>query len=319
MIVYGIDNCGFRNNKWTASTHDGLRGGRRRARVRAGSAARLSPSVVTRLVAPLESARHPAAPAHHALGDADRRRRPLSRARAPRPRRPGRGRGSAPPSGPTQRATRRRRTNVFGRLHVTPLMCRYLNMNPAVDGELMLSDRIVNLVEDGIDLAVRIGHLGDSSLIARRAGTTRRVLVASPSYLNRRGVPATPLDLARHQTIQFSPLATAADWSFREGERRAARRAHFSLRDQQRGRRTLARRARWRAYVRPVLPGRGRGESRPPAHRARSVRTSCVADSICLSVLAPAVREGTHVCRAGRGHLRLAILKGVADGAVREA
>lgn len=108
---------------------------------------------------------------------------------------------------------------MFGRLHVSPLMCRYLNLNPDVVGELSLSDRMVNLVEDGIDLAVRIGHLADSSLIARRAGTTRRVLVASPSYLERRGVPATPLELARHQTIQFSPLATTSDWSFRDGDR----------------------------------------------------------------------------------------------------
>lgn len=107
---------------------------------------------------------------------------------------------------------------MFGRLHVSPLMCRYLNLNPDVVGELTLSDRMMNLVEDGIDLAVRIGHLADSSLIARPAGTTRRVLVASPSYLDRRGVPSTPLDLARHQTIQFRPLATVADWSFRDGE-----------------------------------------------------------------------------------------------------
>ena len=108
---------------------------------------------------------------------------------------------------------------MFGRLHVSPLMCQYLSLNPDVVGELSLSDRMVSLVEDGIDLAVRIGHLADSSLIARRAGATRRVLVGSPSYLERRGEPATPLDLARHQTIQFSPLATAADWSFRDGDR----------------------------------------------------------------------------------------------------
>ena len=108
---------------------------------------------------------------------------------------------------------------MFGRLHVSPLMCRYLNLNPDVVGELSLSDRMVSLVEDGIDLAVRIGHLADSSLIARRVGVTRRVVVASPSYLERHGVPAAPLELARHRTIQFSPLATAADWSFRDGDR----------------------------------------------------------------------------------------------------
>jgi len=119
---------------------------------------------------------------------------------------------------------------MFGRLHVSPLMCRYLNLNPDVVGELTLSDRMMNLVEDGIDLAVRIGHLADSTLIARPAGTTRRVLVGSPSYLARRGVPSSPLDLAGHQTIQFRPLATVTDWSFREGGRelRVPLASHYS-------------------------------------------------------------------------------------------
>ncbi len=108
---------------------------------------------------------------------------------------------------------------VFGRLHVGPLMCRYLTQYPEVVGELTLSDRMVSLVEDGIDLAVRIGNLADSSLIARKAGSTRRVVVASPAYLARHGEPATPHDLVRHQTIQFSPLASTPDWSFSdEGE-----------------------------------------------------------------------------------------------------
>lgn len=105
---------------------------------------------------------------------------------------------------------------MFGRLHVSPLMCRYLNQNPEVVGELTLSDRMVNLIDDGIDLAVRIGHLADSTLIARPAGSTRRVLVASPSYLERRGMPATPLDLVKHQTIQFRSLAPVTDWSFND-------------------------------------------------------------------------------------------------------
>jgi DNA-binding transcriptional LysR family regulator len=119
---------------------------------------------------------------------------------------------------------------LFGRLHVSPLMCRYLNQNPDVIGELTLSDRVVNLIDDGIDLAVRIGHLADSSLIARTAGSTRRVLVASPSYLDRRGAPATPLELARHQTIQFRPLASGTEWSFSEGGRelRVPLASHYS-------------------------------------------------------------------------------------------
>ena len=120
--------------------------------------------------------------------------------------------------------------SMFGRLHVSPLMCQYLNLYPEVAGELTLSDRMMNLVEDGIDLAVRIGHLADSSLIARPAGSTRRVLVASPTYLELRGVPATPHELARHKTIQFKPLATVAEWSFREDGRelRVPLASHYS-------------------------------------------------------------------------------------------
>jgi DNA-binding transcriptional LysR family regulator len=118
---------------------------------------------------------------------------------------------------------------MFGRLHVSPLMCRYLNQNPDVIGELTLSDRVVNLIDDGIDLAVRIGH---SRLLADRApsGHHPPVLVASPSYLDRRGVPATPMELARHQTIQFRPLASATEWPFSEGGRelRVPLASHYS-------------------------------------------------------------------------------------------
>src|SRR5215207_1043547 len=95
---------------------------------------------------------------------------------------------------------------TFGRIHVGPLMAAYLKRHTEVAGELMLSDRIANLVEDGIDLAVRIGNLDDSSLIARRAGATRRVLVGSPAYLARRGVPRRPEDLHGHDTITFGGL-----------------------------------------------------------------------------------------------------------------
>jgi DNA-binding transcriptional LysR family regulator len=103
---------------------------------------------------------------------------------------------------------------MFGRLHVSPLMCRYLAAHPDVVGELSLADRNANLVEDGIDLAVRIGHLSDSSLVARKAGSTRRVVVASPAYLERRGIPLTPAELAGHRTIQFTALAPLAEWVF---------------------------------------------------------------------------------------------------------
>lgn len=102
----------------------------------------------------------------------------------------------------------------FGRIHVTPLMSAYLQRYPEVSGELRLSDRMVNLVEDGIDAAVRIGHLADSSLVARNIGSMRRIVVASPAYLAARGEPGTPRDILAHDTIQFGAIAAPPEWSF---------------------------------------------------------------------------------------------------------
>jgi DNA-binding transcriptional LysR family regulator len=102
----------------------------------------------------------------------------------------------------------------FGRLHVSPVMSAYLRRYRDVTGELRLEDRIVNLVEDGIDLAVRIGHLADSSLVARQVGEMRRIVVASAAYLKRRGEPKSPEAIATHDTIQFGASALTADWRF---------------------------------------------------------------------------------------------------------
>jgi DNA-binding transcriptional LysR family regulator len=107
----------------------------------------------------------------------------------------------------------------FGRLHVSPVMSAYLRRYPDVSGELRLSDRMINLVEDGVDLAVRIGHLADSSLVARRVGDMRRIVVASRDYLKRRGEPKTPTDIAAHDTIQFGAITASFDWHFVEDGR----------------------------------------------------------------------------------------------------
>ncbi|HTV68135.1 MAG TPA: LysR family transcriptional regulator [Rhizobiaceae bacterium] len=104
----------------------------------------------------------------------------------------------------------------FGRLHVSPVMSAYLKRYSEVSGELRLEDRLVNLVEDGVDLAVRIGHLADSSLVARHVGEMRRIVVASPAYLKARGEPKTPKAIASHDTIQFGASAGVADWRFVE-------------------------------------------------------------------------------------------------------
>lgn len=104
--------------------------------------------------------------------------------------------------------------NAFGRLHVGPLMSAFLSEYPAVSGELTLSDRNVNLIEEGIDAAVRIGVLEDSSLVARSVGATRRVIVGSPRYLARRKTPSSPEELARHELIQFTALHPTPEWRF---------------------------------------------------------------------------------------------------------
>src|SRR6202166_1841936 len=107
----------------------------------------------------------------------------------------------------------------FGRLHVSPVMSAYLKRYPEVSAELLLSDQIINLVEDGVDLAVRIGPLADSTLVARHVGEMRRIVVASPAYLKARGEPKTPTAVAAHDTIQFGALSASPDWRFVEDGR----------------------------------------------------------------------------------------------------
>jgi DNA-binding transcriptional LysR family regulator len=102
----------------------------------------------------------------------------------------------------------------FGRRHVAPIVSAFLNEYPDVGVELSLNDRNLDLIEEGLDLAVRIGALADSSLIARQVGSVRRVVVASPAYLARRGAPRTPSDLATHETIFGMARSPAREWRF---------------------------------------------------------------------------------------------------------
>ena len=103
---------------------------------------------------------------------------------------------------------------VFGRLHVLPIVDAFLNAFPRVAARMLLVDRVVDLVEEGLDVGVRIGNLPDSSLRATRVGAIRYIACASPSYLALRGVPATPSELSRHQCISFNTFAHPERWSF---------------------------------------------------------------------------------------------------------
>jgi DNA-binding transcriptional LysR family regulator len=111
---------------------------------------------------------------------------------------------------------------LFGRRYVGPILSDFLARYPKVTAELLLVDRMTNLVEEGIDVAVRIGRLPDSSLVAIRVGTVRRVLCASPDYLRRAGVPRTPQEVRAHACLRHTGLQTRGDWPFRIGRRTVA-------------------------------------------------------------------------------------------------
>ncbi len=110
----------------------------------------------------------------------------------------------------------------FGLRHVTPIVSEFSQSYPDVKVDLLLVDRVVNLVEEGMDVAVRIGRLSDSSLVAIPVGQVRRVVCASPQYLRRHGIPRTPQDIRTHRCITFSNMAPRMpkdEWPFRMGRR----------------------------------------------------------------------------------------------------
>ncbi|MFT4704496.1 MAG: DNA-binding transcriptional LysR family regulator, partial [Bradymonadia bacterium] len=103
---------------------------------------------------------------------------------------------------------------LFGEHYVSPILLEYLNAYPEVTVEAVFLDRVVNVVEEGFDIAVRIGSLPDSSLIASRVGEVRKVVCGSHSYLEERGCPQTPSDLADHDVIAIRPLGPPSKWRF---------------------------------------------------------------------------------------------------------
>ena len=103
---------------------------------------------------------------------------------------------------------------VLGRLHVRSIADGFLGANPDVQVRLLLLDRVVNLVEEGVDVAIRVAHMPDSSLLATRVGEVRRVAVASPSYLATAPPLDSPLDLTAHSCISFSQVTAVDSWRF---------------------------------------------------------------------------------------------------------
>lgn len=103
---------------------------------------------------------------------------------------------------------------VFGRLYIVPRLSKFFERFPDVRVDMVVSDRLVNLIEDGIDLAIRHGDLADSTMTARKLATSSFVTVATPHYLDRQGIPEKPADLGRHKCIGFAGRDGIRPWLF---------------------------------------------------------------------------------------------------------
>jgi DNA-binding transcriptional LysR family regulator len=106
---------------------------------------------------------------------------------------------------------------TFSRLYVVPLLRKFMAMHPALDIEMFLDDRNVDLVEAGIDIALRMGDLQNSSLTARKICSSPRVVVGAPSYFEEAGIPQTPADLAAHQSVIYDRRGGGTVWTFTQG------------------------------------------------------------------------------------------------------
>lgn len=107
---------------------------------------------------------------------------------------------------------------ALGRFYLLPIVMDFLKDYPSVDVRLMLADRRLNLIEDRIDIGLRVGELDDYSLVAKKVGSVRRVVCASPAYLQRRGTPKTPADLKDHDCVTFENTLSSQTWNFNIGK-----------------------------------------------------------------------------------------------------
>jgi len=106
---------------------------------------------------------------------------------------------------------------LFGQYYVSPILLEFLGRFPEVEADAIYLDRVVNLIDEGFDLAIRIGELSDTNLMAVRVGTVRQVLCAGESYLSQNGLPQTPADLAGHRIIAARPVTNSNEWHFADG------------------------------------------------------------------------------------------------------
>jgi DNA-binding transcriptional LysR family regulator len=118
---------------------------------------------------------------------------------------------------------------VFGRVHVLPIVVEFLAAYREIGVLIMLADRVASLLEEDVDLAVRIGELPDSSLVATRVGSVRRVICGSPAYFAERGIPTSPSELGNHDCITFEGLTSPRAWTFTKGRSEVSVAIHSRL------------------------------------------------------------------------------------------
>lgn len=105
-------------------------------------------------------------------------------------------------------------SNEFGRIYVAPILTEFLDTYQSVSADVLMVDRIVNMVEEGFDVAVRIGELPSSGLVAVRVGQVRRIICGTPGYFQKHGLPRSPEDLQSHQIVAASPVSPTTEWRF---------------------------------------------------------------------------------------------------------
>ena len=188
---------------------------------------------------------------------------------------------------------------LFGCKFMTPIVTEYLQRYPEVTAACWFLDRVVNMMDEGVDVAVRIGDLPDSSMQAIRVGTVRRVICAAPGYLKQHGIPQSPDDLATHTIVSAAAVTPTPEWRMLEnGEPRVVKvqaRMITTTNDS-----AVAAAIEWLwPHQTVVLPGGGsiaRGEAQDGPHR---VRTRCLASAPVASRGPARVTKGASVSRPG--------------------
>ncbi len=107
---------------------------------------------------------------------------------------------------------------VYGMRYVVPLIPRFLELHPDITLDIVLSDTVVDLIDERADIAIRVGPMRDSTLVSRKLGTSRMIVVAAPAYLARYGTPETPADLADHKCIGWTFWRSIGGWPFKNGD-----------------------------------------------------------------------------------------------------